>query len=83
MAGLVTRTDQVTALVLVPFVIIVHFAVTTAFHDVVESSLKGLSGGDGFFGLDFVVTLLSIGFFVAGFWFIFWWVRNGGPGILR
>lgn len=56
------------------------FKVVPIFHAILSDILPNFGAG-GFFGFDFLVTILSLGLFVLGVAAIYWWVSNGGPGV--
>lgn len=71
---------RVGAVFLVPILLIVGMAFVVAFHDLLVEVFQGI-GIEDVFGIDFLISLISLGAFVALCAALYWWVANGGPGI--
>ena len=71
---------RVGAAFLVPVIIIVGMAFVVAFHDMLVDVFQGI-GIDDVFGMDFLVSVLSLLAFIGLCGALYWWVAEGGPGI--
>ena len=65
---------------LVPILLIVGMAFVVAFHDLLVEVLSGI-GISEVFGMDFLVSVISLLAFIGLCGALYWWVANGGPGI--
>lgn len=73
------RGMQIGALILAPIILIVGMAIVTAVHDVLESILVSITGD--FFGLDMLISILSLALFIILVFVVYKWVQAGGPGV--
>jgi hypothetical protein len=71
---------RVGAVFLVPILLIVGMAFVVAFHDLLVEVFTGI-GIDDVFGMDFLVSVLSLLAFIGLCGALYWWVSEGGPGI--
>lgn len=79
MADLRLRFAQISAFILVPFIVVIIFQVIPIFHAILTDILPGFGGN--FYGVDLIVTLLSLFLFGLSIAGLYWWVAHGAPGL--
>lgn len=73
---------RIGAVFLVPILLIVGMAFVVAFHDLLVDIFTGI-GIEDVFGMDFLISVLSLLVFILLCGALYWWVREGGPGIFN
>lgn len=80
----VTRSEQVGALLILPFIIVFSFGLLVALHNVLAAVMfQGDSLGEQEGIMQFMVTGLTMLSFIGAAWFWFMWVRTGGFRMMR